>query len=197
MQQEFKDIKNAVTSALVETTKTAGHISTEDLAFHRSSNPSIVPLLDKQNARLLKAARSLTKVATLGTEFAAPQVKDVDSLDDGWRSMVDVFDNLLEKADASLDEFTGSIRRLSPSQEEQMKRALPAHGKQQSSKGYRNRNIPKPQLLFASIPTNDEKPPFRPLLRSKPHATVPLESSLVLEGSGDHDSEQYDNPPLS
>ena len=41
---------------------------------------------------------------------------------------MDVFDNLLEKADACLDEFTGVIRKLSPSQEEQIKNAPSAPG---------------------------------------------------------------------
>lgn len=192
MQRDFKDVKSAVTSALVETTKVAGQISNEDLAFHRSSNPSIIPLLDKQNARLLKTARRLAKIATLGTELSAPQLRDVESLDDNWRSVVDVFDNLLEKADACLDEFTGSIKRLSPGQEEQIRKAVPAEGRQKPGKAYRNQNIPKPQLLFNNIPTNEERSPFKPLLRSKPHAIVPLEDSLSPEDSQEAGPKQYD-----
>ena len=192
MRGDFKHVKDAVTSALVETTKVAGKISNEDLAFHRSSDPSIGLLLDKQNARLLKLARVLTKAATLGTEVSVPQIRDVESVDDNWRSVVDVFDKLLEKADACLDEFTGSIKRLTPGQEEQIKKAAPVQGKQRPEKAYRNQNIPKPQLLFANIPRNDEKTPFKPLLRSKPHAIVPLDNSLNPADLGEDGSKQYD-----
>lgn len=195
MQEDFKGVKNAVTSALIETTKVAGQISNEDLAFHRSYNPSIVPLLDKQNARLLRLARGLTRSATVGTELSTPPLKDVESVDDNWRSIVDVFDNLLEKADACLDEFTGSIKRLSPGQEQQIKNALPAHGKQRPGKAYRNQNIPKPQLLFANIPRNDDKTPFKPLLKHKPHAIVPLEDSIAPTDSDEVGSRESDHQP--
>lgn len=38
--------------------------------------------------------------------------------------------------------------------------------------------IPKPQLKFEHVPTNDETGGFRPLVNSKPHAKVPLEECL-------------------
>ena len=199
----FKEIKDAISSTLVETTRVAGQISNEDLAFHRSSNPSVIPLLEQQNTRLLKLAQGLTKAATWGTEVSAPRIADVESVDDKWRSIVDVFDNLLEKTDACLDEFTGSIKRLSPGQEEQIKKAAPAHGKQKSTKIYHIQDLRKPQLSFKDVPKNDEKTPFKPLLRSKPHAMVSLEDSLGPidsdDGSNVYDTQFYlsmqDAPP--
>lgn len=186
----FKDRKDGILSALVDTTRTAGQISNEDLAFHRSSNPSVISLLEQQNIRLLQLARSLTWTAASGTEVSAPQFFDVDSLEDNWKGIVDVFDNLLEKADVCLDEYTGVIRRLSPTQEEKIKKAAPLAGKQRPGQAYRTQNIAKPQLLFAKVPTNDDSTPFKPLLRSKPHAVTPLEESLTLVRSEDG-STQY------
>lgn len=176
----FDEFKHAISSALVDTTRTAGQIANEDLAFHRSSNPSVIPLLEQQSARLLHLARRLTRTATTGSEVDAPQIPDADSVEDNWRGIVDVFDNLLEKADACLDEFTGVIRRLSPHQEENIKKAAALVGKQRPGKAYRTQKIAKPQLLFQQVPTNDESTPFKPLILSKPHAITPLAECLTL-----------------
>ena len=179
----FKEIKDTISTALVDTTRTVGQISSEDLAFHRSSNPAFVPLLDQQNSRLLHLARRLTKVATTGTEVAEPKFSDPDSIDDNWRGIVDVFDNLLEKADACLDEYTGVIKRFSPSQEDRIKKAASAPAKQSPRKAFQTQDIAKPQLRFNHAPRNHDKTPFKPLLTSKPHALIPLTESLQLVSS--------------
>ena len=182
--RSFKDIKDAISSALVDTTRTTGQIANEDLAFQRSSNPSIVPLLEQQSSRLLQLTRRLIRTATSGTDITAPQISDPESVEDKWMGFVDVFDNLLEKADACLDEYTGVVRKLSPAQEERMKNALPsANVKKRPTKAFHRQYIPKPQLLFANVPTNDESAPFKPLLLSKPHAITPLEECLTLAPS--------------
>ena len=191
LSKDFRELKDTISSALVGTTRAAGQISNEDLAFHRSSNPSIATLLDRQNARLLKLARELTKAATRGTEVPAPQLRDAESVDENWKSIVDVFDNVLEKADACLDEFTGSIKRLSPGLEEQIQKVAPAQKKPEHGKFNHSQDMIKPQLLFEDVPNNNDETPFRPLLRSKPHATMPLEESLGLTDSSD-ESKQYD-----
>lgn len=187
----FKNLKDGISVALVDTTRTAGQISNEDLAFHRSSNPSIAPLLEQQSSRLLGLARKITRSATSGTEVTAPHIVNADSVEDNWKSIVDVVDNLLEKADACLDEYTGVIRKLSPAREEQMKRAAPASAKQRPGKAYRTQNIAKPQLLFDTVPTNDETTPFKPLLRTKPNAIVSLDESIKLVAAEDG-FKQYD-----
>ncbi|KAK4692847.1 exosome complex exonuclease RRP6, partial [Lecanoromycetidae sp. Uapishka_2] len=181
----FNEIKSGIFSALVELTRTAGQIANDDLAFHRSSNPSIVPLLEQQSARLLHVARRLTRSATTRSEVNAPQIADADSVEENWKEIVDVFDSLLEKADACLDEYTGVIRRLSPEQEEKIKKTADPIGKQRPGKAYRTQSIVKPQLLFEQVPTNDDVTPFKPLLRTKPHAITPLKQSLTPVQSED------------
>ena len=173
----FEEIKETISTALVDTTRTAGQIAAEDLAFHRSSNPEITPLIEKQSTRLLKLAQSLLRVAASDTEVSAPRLPDADSVDDNWRGIVDIIDNLLEKADACLDEYTGIIKKLPTSQERQSFKSITPAKNHLPSKTFRNQNIPKPQLQFKKIPTNDEQSIFEPLIRSKPHAIVPLEQS--------------------
>ncbi|MCJ1244591.1 exosome nuclease subunit [Trapelia coarctata] len=174
-EKDFKSLQDSITANLVNTTRTAGQIASEDLAFHRSSDPSVTPLLNKENARLLALARSLLTSATSGTEITAPGLPDADAVDDNWQGIVDVVDNLLEKTDSCLDEYTGVIKRLSPSQ-----RSTPtpvAARRTLNAQQYKKQDIPKPQLRFNKIPDNKEITAFKPLLRAKPHAIVPLKES--------------------
>ena len=177
----FKPLKDEVNSALIDLTRTAGKIAAEDLAFQRSSNPAVTPLLDKQNRRLLHIVRDLTRASTLGTEVQAPSLSDVDSLEDKWHGLVDVFDSLLEKADACLDEYTGVIKKRDAppeSTDTTIRKAPPP-------RSYRSQTLAKPQLGFQNAPQNHETAPFKPLLPSKPHAIRPLQQSLQLEKAGD------------
>ncbi|KAL8972495.1 MAG: hypothetical protein Q9183_000525 [Haloplaca sp. 2 TL-2023] len=192
MDRNFKELQGEVTSALVKTTRTANQISNEDLAFHRSVNPEVDRLLEQQNQRLLALARDLNKTATTGTGAAPPPLKNAESVDDGWRGIVDIVDNLLEKADACLDEFTGMIKKLAPSRKDEP--SPPSSTKAPISRSLlRAKNIPKPQRLFRTLPVNDATTPFKPLLQSKPHAIVPLEESVIL-GPDSEGSMHYTHP---
>jgi exosome complex exonuclease RRP6 len=55
------------------------------------------------------------------------------------------------------------------------------------------KHLPKPQLTFDNVPTNDETGPFRPLLVTKPHAKIPLEECLKTF-KDNHSREQYPHP---
>lgn len=177
----FKPLKDEVNSALIDLTRTAGKIAAEDLAFQRSSNPAITPLLDKQNRRLLHIVRDLTGASTLGTEIQAPILRDVDSIEDKWHGLVDVFDSLLEKADACLDEYTGVIKKRDAPNGS----ADTTARKTQPPRSYRSQTLTKPQLAFQKAPQNHETEPFKPLLRSKPHAIQSPQKSLQLNTAGE------------
>ncbi|MCJ1388960.1 Exosome component 10 [Xylographa bjoerkii] len=172
---QFKSIQDRISANLVSTTRTTGQIAAEDLAFHRSSNPSATRKLDKQNSRLLGLARRLTQNAAVGSEVAAPELLDKESVEDNWKGIVDVIDNLLEKADACLDEYTGVIKRLSPSPRSA---PAPVTTRKALAAKQRTQDLPKPQLLFEKVPNNQETTAFKPLLRTKPHAIVPLQESI-------------------
>lgn len=186
---EFSSFNETVKTALVQTIRTVNHISSEDIDFHCNSNPEFAESLNEERSRLLSLTSSLLRVATAGTDDikAPPVLENVDDVEDNWRGVVDVIDNLLEKADACLDEFTGIIKKLSPAD------AQAAPTPAQSRRGqdtaafpsiysYGPSKIPKPQLLFHRTPDNTDVSPFRPLLTSKPNAIVPLEQSLRPKG---------------
>lgn len=177
-ERSFKELKDEISAALVGTTRTTAQISSEDIAFQRSIDLKVDRLIEEQSRRLLALVRSLNKTATAGTDTVAPPLTNVESVEDEWRGIVDVVDNLLEKADACLDEFTGVVKKLTPHHQNgsvatDAKRPLAKHE-------YRYQNLPKPQRLFRKVPKNDETTPFKPLLQSKPNAVVSLDESLQL-----------------
>ncbi|KXT10745.1 hypothetical protein AC579_6848 [Pseudocercospora musae] len=148
--EEFNSLESNIKSALVSTVRSANSLANEDLPFHRSLDSKVGPALDQQNARLLSLAERLVGAATSNTEI---------------------------RADTALDEFTGAVKRLSPGVEQANATNPPRAAR--ANKAVRDQQIEKPQLLFDNVPKNDETGPFKPLLLSKPHAAVPLETEPV------------------
>jgi exosome complex exonuclease RRP6 len=179
---DFKSFQDKVQSSLVNVTKTSGQISNEDLGFHRTSSRKVSKALDEQNARLLRLTNKLLKAATEDSNVTAPKLTDAESIDDNWRKVVDVVDDMLEKADASLDEFSGVIKRFSPAPQDGA--ATPPRGRERREvlNIFQNASMPKPQRLFDVKPNNYETKPFRPLLKTKPHAIVSLVESIGEPG---------------
>jgi exosome complex exonuclease RRP6 len=176
---DFTSFQERLTSSLVNVTRTAGQISAEDLSFHRSSNVKVSKSLDAQNAHLLQLTNKLLKAATKDTQIRQPKLRNHEDIEDKWRNIVDVIDDLLEKSDACLDEYTGVIKRLSPSLQDGA--STPPDMKERSRKTpstFSSYVMPKPQLQFARAVANHETAPFKPLLRTKPHAIIPLEESI-------------------
>lgn len=188
--EAFKAIRDSVSSALAAVTQTSRQLTDEDLPFHRSANPGLATLLDSQASKILRVTRALTRVSAAGTTVTAPQLQDVDSVEDSWQDIGDLIDHLLENADACIDEFQGAIKRPSPSRESHIAVDPPARKTFAIAKAWNGVDIPKPQLLFAKRPVDDESP-FKPLLRTKPHAVVPLEESISPD-VGESGSKQYD-----
>lgn len=174
---EFSSFQDGLTSSLVPVTQTANQISSEDLNFNRTISSDFAESLDGQSERILSLTSALLKAATAGADLTAPTLTNEESVEKNWRGVVDVIDSLLEKADACLDEFTGVIKKLSPSQEERAPVVKKAY-KFPSVFDYGPSKIPKPQLQFEHKPDNSGTSLFRPLLKSKPHASVSLGESL-------------------
>lgn len=109
--QDFKSLQEKVQSALVATTRSVNRIAAEDLAFQRAVNPGVGDDLDAKTERLLELSTTLLKSAASVCGLNAPNLEDADDIDMRWRSVVDVVDSVLEKADTSIDEYTGAIKR--------------------------------------------------------------------------------------
>ncbi|KAH5195301.1 hypothetical protein HBH77_144280 [Parastagonospora nodorum] len=181
----FKTLQDEISKALVSTTRSASHIGAADIDFQRSLNPQIGTQLDAQNARLLHLAQRLLENAAASSDAVGPKLPDVEAIDASWRGVVDVIDSLLEKADTSLDEYTGVVKRLSPGAEQTATKARPNIAEK--------KHIAKPQLLFEHVPANHQTGGFRPLMSTKPHAQVPLEQCLKTFQDS-RGREQYPHP---
>ena len=194
---DFKAYEDRIQKALIGVTRNAVAVSNYDLSFHRSINPDTSKSLDAQNAHFLRLTSKLLKAATKDTNVKAPTIQNRDAVDDNWRGIVDVLDDLLEKADNNLDEFNGGITQKAPSQ--------PVTPEPQSASRHKgsmfrpNLNIVKPQKFFARQVDNFATGAWTPLLKSKPHAQVPLEESIGSEETGhkhpyQHEIESYKYP---
>lgn len=181
---DFKAFQDNVTAPLVRITRTTGQIAAEDVQFHRSSNAEVSRSLDAQSSRVLQLANKLLKAVSTDTSVPVPaKLTKTEDIDDNWRSLVDVVDHLLERADSNLDEYSGVIKKLSPAEQAAASALTPyekrrAEASKDAFGGSALRSLPKPQLLFDKPPDNHSNTPFRPLLRTKPHAIVPLEQRI-------------------
>jgi len=175
---------------LISVTRTCGQISAEDLGFQRQLDHQLGNALDEQAARVLALSSALLQSATSIADLRAPNLEDVDDVDNNWRGVVDVIDSLLEKTDTCLDEYTGVRKR----KEENLGNADQAKlksGRSSLGNSFRNQNLVKPQLAFDMKPDNHNTSPWKPLLKSKPHAIMALEDSYNMI-TNDYDQQQYD-----
>jgi exosome complex exonuclease RRP6 len=108
---QFQTLQDSLKSALLTTTRTTTQLCAEDLAFHRSLDPTIARTLDEHNARLLSLAERLLGSAAQSTDVVGPKLQDSDALEANWRGVVDVVDSLLERVDVTLDDLKGVVKR--------------------------------------------------------------------------------------
>lgn len=106
----FKELHEETTKNLVAITRTVNQLEAEDINFHRSLDPQIGKKIDEQNARLIELAKMLTRAAQRDTDEPVV-LRTTEDIDDNWSAQVDVIDGLLERANRSLDEYSGILGR--------------------------------------------------------------------------------------
>jgi exosome complex exonuclease RRP6 len=210
--QDFKSLQESIKSALVATTRTVNGLANEDLTFQRTVNPSVRGRLDDQNEQIMSLASKLLASAGTLTRQRIPSIEDAEDIEIGWRGIVDVIDSLLEKADTCLDEYTGLVKRKDAPTAESVRssnttpRTLKLASQSNRRQGravkkpktsdkldwsLKRANIVKPQNAFERKTDNFDVGPWKPLLSTKPHATVALEQSLGTFVD-EQENEQYD-----
>lgn len=187
--KDYNAYREKTLSSLKNATRLTHQITSEDLPFYRVIDSNVATSLDTQSSRVLSLANNLCRSFASNSGLKRPRIKNsTDSVDDNWKKIVDVIDTLLEKTDASLDEFSGRIKRLPKESEFDKKQAtasLSVLGKRKpedfpSTHNKRPSKIRKPQLEFEVPPNNFDPTPFKPLLRSKPYARLPLGATVRL-----------------
>ncbi|OIW26498.1 hypothetical protein CONLIGDRAFT_634766 [Coniochaeta ligniaria NRRL 30616] len=191
--QDFKSLQDKIQGALVATTKSANGLANEDLSFLRTVDPAVASKLDDNTARLIRLSEELLKSAGKFVGQQAPSIEDADDIDISWRGVVDVIDTLLEKADTCLDEYTGLIKRKDAPTPEVGRASKKPKPTTQLDWSMKRANIIKPQNAFERKFDNFDTGPWKPLLSTKPHATLPLDKSLTTFVDGD-DTTQYKHP---
>lgn len=187
--KDYDAYREKTLSSLKNVTRLTHQITSEDLPFYRVIDSNVATSLDDQSSRVLSLANSLCRSFASNSGLKRPRIKNTtDSVDDNWKKVVDVIDTLLERTDASLDEFSGRIKKLpkeSDAEKKQGTSSLSLLGKRKpeeipSAHDKRPSKIRKPQLEFDNPPNNFDPAPFKPLLRFKPFAKIPLENSVRL-----------------
>ncbi|KAK5995546.1 Exosome complex exonuclease rrp6 [Cladobotryum mycophilum] len=188
--QDFKSLQEAIQKSLVSAVKTVNRIAAEDLSFQRTVNPDAADQLDEKTSRLLELSTRLLQSAARACSAKAPKLEDAEDIEMNWRSVVDVVDSVLEKADTALDEYTGLVKRKEPPNSD-----INSQSKKPKSTGkvIRNANVKKPQTDFEVQPDNFPTGPWKPILTKKPHATLSLEKSLATS-INDAGATQYKHP---
>ncbi|CEJ94959.1 hypothetical protein VHEMI10462 [[Torrubiella] hemipterigena] len=186
-RQDFKSLQEGVQKYLVAAVKTANRVAAEDLSFQRTVHPDAATHLDEKSARLLRLSTKLLQAAGSACGVKAPKLEDAEDIEMKWQGIVDVVDSVLEKADTALDEYTGLIKRRDPVSE-----AASTKKPKSTNKVIRNANVVKPQLSFQLKPDNFPTGPWKPILTSKPHASVAFQDSFST--TKDESGEQYQHP---
>ncbi|CAF3570589.1 hypothetical protein SNK03_012085 [Fusarium graminearum] len=187
--QDFKSLQENVQKSLVSTIKTVNRIAAEDLSFQRTVNPNVGQQLDDRTSRILELSTRLLQSTGKACGVKAPKLEDVEDIEMKWRGVVDVVDSSLEKADTALDEYTGLVKRKEPPASDYNQAKKP----KSTTKVIRNANISKPQLQFERKPDNFAPPPWKPILKAKPHASVSLKESLNIVPN-EAGTPQYQHP---
>ena len=193
---DFRSLQERLQASLVSTTKSVNKLADEDLQFHCTVNPSVSEQLEQKNNRLLQLSNKLLSAAGRATEQRVPFIDEPDDVDISFKRVVDIIDTLLERADTSLDEYTGLLKRKDGPTSDSVSTAGISNGTtSHASNTYQNRqykkpkssldtslkraNIPKPQAFFERSADNLSADLWKPLLTTKPHALVSLEESLT------------------
>jgi len=118
---DLKALQEGIQAALVATTRTSNQLASNDLPFHRSLDRSVDAALDEQSSRLFALSKALLQSATsISDGLTMPVLEELEDVENNWRNVVDVIDSLLEKTDASLDEYTGVRQRTESPMVEQV-----------------------------------------------------------------------------
>ncbi|KAK4154383.1 ribonuclease H-like domain-containing protein [Chaetomidium leptoderma] len=192
--KELKPLRDAVQAALVTITRSVNTLANEDLQFQRTVHPSVATRLDQNTDRLLKLAGGVLKSAAKFTAQREPSLDDVDDVEIQWDGIVDVIDSLLEKSDTCLDEYTGLIKRKdAPTADAGRELKRPKPTTERLDWSMKRANILKPQNAFEKKTDNFESGPWKPPMTTKPHAQIPLETSLATF-TNEEGHTQYNHP---
>ncbi|KAI0643061.1 ribonuclease H-like domain-containing protein [Trametes meyenii] len=161
-----------------------------DIPFHRSVHPDFAKELDQCSARILSITNQLLTLAGTTTSSTDARAKGKallgchDDVADRFHSLVvDVMDQLLERADIGLDEYLGHSKapaiaiNAATVTAQKPKKNTAQSGRLDPALQHAS-YLPKPQLTFKRKVDNTNGTLWQPTLRHKYNAKVPLGYNL-------------------
>lgn len=169
MSTENSDL---ILSSIVSCIRAASSLAAQDITFHRRLDPDVANLLDTTSSNILSLLNKVLFSIDENNEFVEA---GKDNLENAWKDLGNVMDNLLEKSDHAFD-----IIKIKENYNESsnMQYLEDKHTEQLPEQ-----KIQKPQITFNTPIDNSESHPFKPLLKEKPNALKSLSdvNKLIIE----------------
>ncbi|TFK69512.1 hypothetical protein BDN72DRAFT_767808 [Pluteus cervinus] len=192
-QDTFDDYHSSLQSLALASVRNAVAFP-QDISFHRSMSSGFARDLEEVEKRVLRLTNKLLDLsASLDTsregsrkEKEKARLQDEDDVTDSFHSaVVDVVDQLLERTDTCLDRYLGRIKPPAVTVNPPTAAPRKAQNRSQLQPVIQHAShISKPQLAFFR-PVDNSDAPWRPSLKHKYHAKVPLGHAY----RGDHPME--------
>lgn len=171
-------------SKVVGTVRASASLAAQDVDFYRSLDKGVAKSLDKTSNELVGMINSTLLCIDQNSKLLEG---GKEKLEDSCKDFSNLMDNLFEKSDRSLDTLKGRAPD---------RKAAALMYLDDAARGdmIPTKRIIKPQLRFKKPIDNTETHPFKPLLRSKPHALRPLSDSNKLIQADEDIPEHYPQP---
>ncbi|KAI9197268.1 ribonuclease H-like domain-containing protein, partial [Polychytrium aggregatum] len=191
----FDDFSKSFFASLVQCTKAAQFLKAEELPFYKANSSEFATSLEHTSESVLSLCNRLMRhaskgfgVDSSGSDLVGVGFEDVDDMVDRFDAVVDVVDNLLEKADVCFDEVLGTAGQRGaasvPTQSSPMVVQMSVGGSRNQKKDVtvvHAQNIIRPQLKFEDKIDNSNRP-FVRKLAVKHNALRPLDYGLSSSG---------------
>lgn len=166
------DNQDELLNTLVTTIRSASSLSAQDIDFYRNLDSNVNESIDVTSSQVL----SLINDVLLSIDENNDLLEGgKDSLQDSWKLISNVLDNLFEKSDQIMDNLRRGLVSSSKTHEVKYLDDADTLINKDPSK-----RIVKPQLNFKNPVDNTELNPFKPLLREKVHGLKDSEMVFKL-----------------
>ncbi|KAK9762960.1 exosome nuclease subunit [Basidiobolus ranarum] len=173
---DFEAFSNSFFDTLLSATRAASILPT-DLSFHKSLDLDLATTIAGCSSKVLRISNELLK--HVGGDITDTYY-DADDVQDRYDGVIDVLDNLLEKADVCLDECTGKTSTSFSAATFQSPVSVTKLATEDKSEYHliHAQNILRPQLKFKDVVDNSANTPWIRKIKEKPNALVPLDYGL-------------------
>lgn len=154
---------------VVETIKASSIVAAQDVKFHSSIDRQLGQRFETSAKSLLDLANNLLKQMNPNYDKVTPDDNCLSL--SSWKNIEDTLDVSFE----SVEYIMESMKTL------QKGKSLLSSLETENSYDFKSVNIEKPQLHFKDVLDNFDTQPFRPKLKSKPNAKMPLREVLESE----------------